>query len=105
MGKRLLLFSMVREKQYRAVMDMLAVSGLFDEIGVAEIQDKRALPLRELADYFRQYTGLRIREYETLKDAVRDLTVRREAKDRVYIVGSLYLAGEVKALLRRHSHD
>ncbi len=104
-GKRFLLFSMVREKQYRAVMDMLAASELFDEIGVAEIQDKRALPLRELADFFRQYTGLRIREFDRLEDAVRDFTARRGAADRVYIVGSLYLAGEVKALLRRPSHD
>lgn len=104
-GKRFLLFSMVREKQYRAVMDMLAASELFDEIGVAEIQDKRALPLRELADFFRQYTGLRIREFDRLEDAVRDFTARRGTADRVYIVGSLYLAGEVKALLRRPSHD
>ena len=104
-GKRFLLFSMVREKQYKAVMDMLAASGLFDEIGVAAIQDKRALPLRELADYLRQYTGLKIREFERLEDAVRDFTVRRKAEDKVYIVGSLYLAGEVKALLRRPSHD
>ena len=36
---------------------------------------------------------------------VRDFTARRGAADRVYIVGSLYLAGEVKALLRRPSHD
>ncbi len=84
---------------------MLAASELFDEIGVAEIQDKRALPLRELADFFRQYTGLRIREFDRLEDAVRDFTARRGAADRVYIVGSLYLAGEVKALLRRPSHD
>lgn len=104
-GKRFLLFSMVREKQYGAVMDMLAVSGLFDEIGVVAIQDKRALPLRELADYFRQYTGLKIREFERLEDAVRELTAQRKAEDNVYIVGSLYLAGEVKALLRRPSHD
>ena len=104
-GKRFLLFSMVREKQYRAVMDMLAASELFDEIGVAEIQDKRALPLRELADFFRQYTGLRIREFDRLEDAVRDFTARRGAADRVYIVGSLYLAGEVKALLRRFDND
>lgn len=104
-GKRFLLFSMVREKQYRAVMDMLAESGLFGEIGVVAIQDKRALPLKELADYFRQYNGLRIREFDRLKDAVQEFTARRGAEDRVYIVGSLYLAGEVKALLRRPSHD
>lgn len=104
-GERFLLFSMVQEKQYREVMDMLVGAKLFDEIGVVAIQDKRALPPRELADYFRQYTGIRIREYESLEDAMQDVRRRSGAGKRVYIVGSLYLAGEVKALLRRHSHD
>ncbi len=104
-GKRLLLFSMVREKQYQAVMDMLAGSKLFEEIGVVAIRDDRALPLRELADYFGQYTELVIREYEELEDAMRDMIRRRSTEDSVYIVGSLYLAGEVKALLRRPSYD
>lgn len=104
-GRRFLLFSMVQEKQYREVIEMLAGAKLFDEIGVVAIQDKRALPLRELADHFRQYTGIRIREYESLENAVQDVCRRQGAGERVYIVGSLYLAGEVKALLRRHSHD
>lgn len=104
-GGRFLLFSMVQEKQYREVMDMLAGAKLFDEIGVVAIQDKRALPLRELVDHFGQYTGIRIREYGNLEDAMQDVYRRSSAGERVYIVGSLYLAGEVKALLRRHSHD
>ncbi|MDE5596728.1 MAG: bifunctional folylpolyglutamate synthase/dihydrofolate synthase, partial [Lachnospiraceae bacterium] len=104
-GKRFLLFSMVKEKQYRDVMDMLAASGLFKVVGVVAILDKRALPLQELADYFGQYTELQIRTYDRLESAVQDMATSRKAEDRVYIVGSLYLAGEVKALLRRHLND
>ena len=104
-GKRFLLFSMVKEKQYRSVCDMLAVSGLFKVVGVVAILDKRALPLQELADYFGQYTELQIRTYDRLESAVQDMATSRKAEDRVYIVGSLYLAGEVKALLRRHLND
>jgi len=104
-GGRFLLFSMVREKQYREVIDMLAGAELFQEIGVVAIRDKRALPLRELADHLRQYTGMRIYEYESLEDAMQDVRKCSSAGKRAYIVGSLYLAGEVKALLRRHSHD
>ena len=105
MGKRSLLFSMVKDKQYRDVMDMLAASGLFDMIGVVALQDKRALPLQVMADYFRQYTGLYTKKYDRLDDAIRDMIDERGEADIVYIVGSLYLAGEVKALLRRTSHD
>ena len=104
-GKRFLLFSMVKEKQYRDVMDMLASSGLFKVVGVVAILDKRALPLQELADYFGQYIELQIRTYDRLESAVHDMAASRKAEDRVYIVGSLYLAGEVKALLRRHLND
>ena len=105
MGKRSLLFSMVKDKQYMDVMDMLAASGLFDMIGVVALQDKRALPAQVMADYFRQYTGLHTKKYDRLDDAMRDMAYERGEADRVYIVGSLYLAGEVKALLRRTSHD
>ncbi len=104
-GKRRLLFSMVKDKQYREVMDMIAASGLFDMIGVVALQGKRALPARDMADYFRQYTGLHTKIYENLDSAMTDMTEGRGEADRVYIVGSLYLAGEVKALLRRTSHD
>ena len=104
-GERYLLFSMVREKQYQAVMDMIAGSMLFKVIGVVAILDNRALPVEELADYFGQYTELQMRKYDRLESAVQDMANSRRAQDRVYIVGSLYLAGEVKALLRRHLDD
>ncbi len=104
-GKRWLLFSMVKEKQYQAVMDLLAQSGLFDTVFVTVITDARALPLRDMADYFRQYTDMVTEEFDRLDRAFGAVTKRRGEEDRVYIVGSLYLAGEVKALLRRHSHD
>ncbi|MCM1261353.1 MAG: bifunctional folylpolyglutamate synthase/dihydrofolate synthase [Butyrivibrio sp.] len=105
MGKRKLLFSMVKDKQYQAVIDMLAGSKLFDAAGVVELQDKRALPLHTIVDYFRQYTELQTFKYDKLEHALHDMAMSCGDKDRMYIVGSLYLAGEVKALLRRSSHD
>lgn len=104
-GKRLLLFSMVKDKQYQAVMDMLVRSGSFSGVFLAAISDARALPVHEMADYFGQYTDIETETYDRLEDALNEIVMRRKDNDRVYIVGSLYLAGEVKALLRRHSHD
>ena len=105
LGQRKLLFSMVKDKQYQAVIAMLGQAELFDEIGIVALQDARALPLQELEDNFRQYTELKIRKYDRLENAVEDIFAGKREEDRVYIVGSLYLVGEVKALLRRHSHD
>jgi dihydrofolate synthase/folylpolyglutamate synthase len=100
-GKRRLLYSVVRDKQYREVIDMLASSGLFDVIGITELSDERALPLAVLQDYFGQYTELECKAYEALDTAWKELVSGKGDKDKVYIVGSLYLVGEVKALLRR----
>jgi dihydrofolate synthase/folylpolyglutamate synthase len=100
-GKRRLLYSVVSDKQYREVIELLASSGLFQMVGLTELSDKRALPLSVLKDYFGQYTELECKAYETLDAAVEELVSGRDDEDNVYIVGSLYLVGEVKALLRR----
>lgn len=104
-GKRKLLYSVVKDKQYQRVIGALASSGLFDVAGVVALSDARALPLAVLEDYFRQYTEWECRTYETLDTAVEELVFGRDDEDKVYIVGSLYLVGEVKALLRRPRHD
>ena len=104
-GKRRLLFSVVQDKQYQAVIEELALSGLFDEIGVVALKSSRALPLNVLEESFRQYTGLICIAYNDLETAFDELVFRKDDEDKVYIVGSLYLAGEIKALLRRPRHD
>ncbi len=100
-GKRRLLYSTVRDKQYTQAAALLAQAGLFDEICLVPLQGERALPLAQLTDCFGQYTGFDIKAYETLDLALSELLAHKNDGDEVYIVGSLYLAGEVKALLRR----
>ncbi len=104
-GRRKLLFSSVRDKQYEEAAKALAGSGLFEEIGVAALSGERALPLQRLEESFEQCTGVKVMAYETLETALKGLLSHRADGDRVYIVGSLYLAGEVKALIRRSGHD
>lgn len=104
-GRRVLLYSTVRDKQYARVAELLAQAGLFDEIWLVPLQGERALPLAKLTDCFGQYTGFDTKAYETLDAAFSDLLIQKHDGDEVYIVGSLYLAGEVKALLRRFNDD
>lgn len=101
-GRRILLYSTVRDKQYAQVADLLAQAGLFDEICLVPLQGERALPLAQLTDCFRQYTGFERKAFETLAMAFSELLAQKHDGDEAYIVGSLYLAGEVKALLRNH---
>ncbi len=104
-GRKTLLFSMVRDKQYRTVIRELALSGQFDGFGVVQLQGERALALDTLRDTFGQYTGVPCTAYGSLREALADMVRGRGEEDRVYIVGSLYLAGEIKALLRRPGRD
>ena len=104
-GKRRLLFSVVSDKQYQALIYEIASSGLFDEIGVVALSCARALPLYVLKDSFGQYTGLGCKAYGDLGTAFEELALRKNDEDKTYIAGSLYLAGEIKALLRRPRHD
>ncbi len=104
-GKRVLLFSVVKDKQYQAVIEAIASSGLFYKIGVVALTNERALPVHMLEDLYRQYTGLRCKAYDSLDAAYKELILGKDDGDNVYIVGSLYLVGEMKALLRSHKHD
>lgn len=99
-GRRKLLFSIVKDKQYENVIREIARSGLFDEIGLVALSDARALPLHVLEDSYRQYTGLTCKAYDDLKTAFCSLAFGKKDEDIVYIAGSLYLVGEVKALLK-----
>lgn len=100
-GRRVLLYSTVRDKQYTKTAALLAQAGFFDEICLVPLQGERALPLAQLKDSFGQYTGFDIKAYGTLDVALAELLTQKDDGDEVYIVGSLYLVGEVKALLRR----
>lgn len=104
-GRRVLLYSTVRDKQYGQAAALLAQADLFDEICLVPLQGERALPLARLTDCFRQYTGFDRKAFETLDAAFSELVGHKHDGDEVYIVGSLYLAGEVKALLRRFGND
>lgn len=104
-GKRVLLYSSVRDKDYRKAAEALSQAGLFDRICPVQMQGERALPLTELVDAFRQYTGFEMAAYDTSQKAFAEQILKKQDGDVVYVVGSLYLVGEVKALLRRPYYD
>lgn len=104
-GRRTLLYSTVRDKQYEKAAALLSRAGLFDEICLVPLRGGRALPLAQLMDSFGQYTGFDRKAYDTVETALGELLSQKNDGDEVYIVGSLYLAGEVKALLRSLKDD
>lgn len=101
-GRRYLLFSAVGDKDYGGMIDILKHSGLFEEAVAAGIHNIRGAGAETLK---RHFCGMKCRTAEDTAQAFDSLLAEKKEEDLIYIVGSLYLAGEVKALLRRKADD
>lgn len=99
-GPRALLFSAVRDKDYGRMVEELVKSGLFDRVFVAHMQTGRAVSLETLRKLLDQYPRCRYQLYDNVSMAFHELLHSRRQGERIYIAGSLYLAGEIKELLR-----
>lgn len=104
-GRRLLLFSAVREKQYRIMIDDLINSKLFDKIYLTEITNARGLSEQELLEAFSQAAKKVSGTHLGAGAALGQLLLEKKPEDVVYIAGSLYLVGEIKEYRKRNYHD
>lgn len=94
-----LIFSVVRDKQYNKMIEMLCELPMVTDFVITHIPGERGAKLAELRSIFDRYAGKNtqgIYTYEKIEDAVAfGLSVGKDG-GRVYIVGSLYLAGIVE---------
>lgn len=94
-----LIFSVVRDKQYNKMIEMLCELPMVTDFVITYIPGERGAKLAELRSIFDRYAGKNtqgIYTYEKIEDAVAfGLSVGKDG-GRVYIVGSLYLAGIVE---------
>lgn len=94
---RILLYSSLREKALREMTEEIAEAGLFERIVVTEIESGRAADARELAAFL---GGENVTVIEDEAEALAHcLRIKTEGK-KVYITGSLYLTGQIKALIK-----
>ena len=99
MGRRSLLFGVVRDKDYGRMVQEVVRSGLFQRICLTRMHSSRALEVEELAALFGGYPDCAWEACEDVGTAFRRLCQNREEQERVYVAGSLYLVGEIKELL------
>ncbi len=102
-GRRFLLFSAVQEKQYTEMIGMLADSGLFDRIYAAEIKNTRGISRDILKAAFHAAGAERVDGFADTGRAWQAVMQAKGPEDILYIAGSLYLAGEIKGLLKKES--
>lgn len=103
-ARRKLLFSVVQDKDYEHMIERIVRSGLFSEVAIAHMRTARAADLQKLRALFEKdvqegfhctYTM-----YDNVEPALRKLLDTRGEDEIIYIAGSLYLAGEIKTILK-----
>lgn len=104
-GKRILCFSAVDDKDYGQMISMLGSSGLFQIVTAVEMEDERGVSLDELRKYISQYEDWKACYVKGAEEGLKLCLEGKNPEDVVFIVGSLYLVGLIKAVLRRNHHD
>ncbi|MDE7223533.1 MAG: hypothetical protein K2O34_07115, partial [Acetatifactor sp.] len=105
-GRRHLLFGVVRDKDYSAMLHRIITSGLFDRLGIVQLNNARAVAMESLQQVMEVYPEVKAEYYASVQEALQDMLQEQMSRDmqetvvRIYIAGSLYLAGEVKAILQ-----
>lgn len=94
----ILLFSAVNDKKYDKMIEKLCTLDCIKEYVITRIPGNRGVKIEELKKQFEIFTNKPICVFEEIKDAFSYCVQQKGDKDVMYIVGSLYLAGIVKAL-------
>lgn len=104
-GKRILLFGVVADKRYEKMIQMIEDSGLFAQAVVTVLETDRSVSIDELTRIWKQYGKIRCSFHEEAGEALKKLLNDKTSEDTAYVVGSLYLIGQVKSLMRRMQDD
>ena len=107
-GERILLFSAVKDKQFEKMLGEILMSRLFGRIFLVSIKTSRATKAEVLEETVQNLLAKEYQEkeekpehgiYGDVKSAMKDLLTKKQEQQRIYVAGSLYLVGEVKANL------
>ncbi|MBE5826843.1 MAG: bifunctional folylpolyglutamate synthase/dihydrofolate synthase [Butyrivibrio sp.] len=104
-GRKLLLFGVVGDKEYKDMILRILKSRQFESIYVTALATDRSVSVSDLKIAFEDskdelgIIGLPIKYYSNVRDAVTDIITMRKSKDLIFAGGSLYLAGEIKSLV------
>ena len=94
-----LLFAAVSDKDYHEMIAMLCRELPITRVTVVHLQSERGLDKDVLAQQFRDSGCVQVEQYDTTREALKAALVYKTPNDRLYVVGSLYLIGEIQECL------
>lgn len=98
-----MLFSCVKEKDYEGMIRTICENIHFDSAVITQIESDRMVPASELGRIFRKYTCQPVTEIPDIPEAFEE-ALRRRGDGILFCVGSLYLVGSLKSLLRSRKY-
>lgn len=98
-GRKLLLFSVVVEKDYEHMIEALVRDSLWEEIFVAQMDNHRAVTKEEIQKIFHKYTDKKVQVFSKVQEAFDAALEEKRDGDVLFCAGSLYLIGELKGYL------
>lgn len=98
-----ILFSCVKEKDYEGMIRTICENLSFDSVVVTEVDSDRKVPAEELSQIFRKYTKQPVAEYPSVLEAF-DAALERKDGGILFCVGSLYLVGSLKRIIRSREY-
>ncbi len=96
-----LLFSAVDDKDYTDMIRTVAGRIRFQHVIVTQVGGYRKVPAEQLADIFRKEGCLCAESCEDVEMAFRRALEYRGKEGMLFCVGSLYLVGEIKAIIQK----
>ena len=106
--RKILLFSMVKEKNYEKVIDILSSQILWDEVIVTRVKGERGLDSNELLQLFLRDLSPDMGEScRIIDDNGQALEYAKSVKENgtVFCTGSLYLVGELRKIVGGNHND
>lgn len=96
-----LLFSAVDDKDYTDMIRTVAGRIRFQHVIVTQVGGYRKVPAEQLADIFRKEGCLCAESCEDVESSFRRALEYRGKEGKLFCVGSLYLVGEIKAIIQK----
>ena len=98
-----ILFSSVSDKDHDKMIKEIAGALPLDQAAVTHIHSERGLETEVLLKEFQNACGCNVEGFQTVEEAILYMLHKKDEEHLLFCVGSLYLMGEIKTVLRRHS--
>ncbi|MCD7746384.1 MAG: bifunctional folylpolyglutamate synthase/dihydrofolate synthase [Lachnospiraceae bacterium] len=94
-----ILFSAVADKEYEKMIQEICEGVRLSSVVVTQVGGSRVVPADQLADVFRRYTDAPVTAKADVREAF-GTALQLRGDGMLFCAGSLYLVGELKAILR-----